>query len=270
MTDKNLPVSPVTSGTSGTPGTMSLLEHFRELRSRLFRASIGVLLGGILGWVFYNSIVRTLSRPICRLKLKTLTSAQSCGSLYVNGVLGPLNLKISVAIFVGIILSAPIWIYQLWAFVSPALKKREKRYSLLFIFLATPFFTVGVWFGYWLLPIAVQQIMGLTPANLSNLIRFDEYLVFILKLLLVFGIAFELPVFLLALNFMNILSGKSMLRPWRYVVFGITLFAAIFVPTGDPFTMLFLAIPMWFFYFCAAFIGILHDRGWKLRRIESR
>jgi sec-independent protein translocase protein TatC len=165
-----------------------------------------------------------------------------------------------------VIISSPFWIYQLWAFVSPALKRKERRYSLLFIFLATPFFALGVWFAYWLLPIAIQQIMGLTPNTLSNLVRFDEYLVFVLKLLVVFGIAFELPVFLFALNLMNILSGRAMLRPWRYVVFGITLFAAVFVPTGDPFTMLFLAIPMWAFYFGAALLGILHDNGWKLRR----
>ena len=98
-----------------------------------------------------------------------------------------------------------------------ALKKKEKRYSLSFLFLATPFFMGGVAFAYWLLPIAIEQIMGLTPTSLSNLIRFDEYLVFVLKLFLVFGIAFELPVFLLALNLMNIVSGRAMLKPWRYV-----------------------------------------------------
>ena len=244
---------------------MPLIEHFRELRKRLFRSALGIILGGIVGWVFYDSIVKTLARPICNLKLRSVAGAHECGSLYINGVLGPLNLKISVAIFVGIILSAPFWIYQLWAFVSPALKKKERRYSLLFIILATPFFGVGVWFAYWILPIAIEQIMGLTPATLGNLIRFDEYLVFVLKLLLVFGLAFELPVFLLALNLMNIVSGRSLLRPWRYVVFGITVFSAIFVPTGDPFTMLLLAIPMWFFYFAAGLVGIFHDNGWKLR-----
>jgi sec-independent protein translocase protein TatC len=246
---------------------MPLLEHFRELRSRLFKSSIGILLGGILGWAFYNHIVKTLSEPICDLHMKAVSNASTCGTLYVNGVLGPLNLKISVSIFVGLILSAPLWIYQLWAFVSPALKKKERRYGLLFFFLATPFFVAGVWFAYWLLPIAIQQIMGLTPTDLSNLIRFDEYLVFVLKLLLVFGLAFELPVFLLALNLMGVVSGSAMLRPWRYVVFGLTLFAAIFVPTGDPFTMLFLAVPMWAFYFIACFIGILHDNNWKFRRL---
>ena len=247
-------------------GTMPLIEHFRELRRRFFRAAVGIVVGGSLGWFFYDRIVQKLSEPICKLNLRALGSLKGCGTLYVNGVLGPLNLKISVAIFVGVIISSPFWIYQLWAFVSPALKRKERRYSLLFIFLATPFFTLGVWFAYWLLPIAIQQIMGLTPNTLSNLIRFDEYLVFVLKLLVVFGIAFELPVFLFALNLMSILSGRAMLRPWRYVVFGITLFAAVFVPTGDPFTMLFLAIPMWAFYFGAALLGILHDNGWKLRR----
>lgn len=253
---------------SQTParGTMPLLEHFRELRKRFFAAAVAILVGAAVGWFFYESIVRTLSKPICNLALKSVSASGQCGSLYINGVLGPLNLKISVSFFVGVILSSPLWLYELWAFVSPALKKKERRYSLLFIFLATPFFAVGVWFAYWLLPVAIQQIMGLTPSTLTNLIRFDEYLVFVLKLLVVFGIAFELPVFLIALNLMNIVSGKAMLRPWRYVVFAITLFSAIFVPTGDPFTMLFLAVPMWFFYFLAAFIGVLHDRGWKLRQ----
>ena len=247
-------------------GSMPLLEHFRELRKRLFRAALGIILGGSVGWIFYDQIVEKLSHPICELKLKSSALNEGCGTLYINGVLGPLNLKISVAIFVGIILSSPIWLYQLWAFISPALKKKEKRYSLSFLFLATPFFMAGVYFAYWLLPIAIEQIMGLTPTNLSNLIRFDEYLVFVLKLFLVFGIAFELPVFLLALNLMNIVSGRSMLKPWRYVVFAITVFSAVFVPTGDPFTMLLLAVPMWFFYFAAAFFGIFHDNGWEVRR----
>ncbi len=253
---------------SQTParGTMPLLEHFRELRKRFFASAVAIIVGAAVGWFFYDSIVRTLSKPICDLALTSVSAGGQCGSLYINGVLGPLNLKISVSFFVGVILSSPLWLYELWAFVSPALKKKERRYSLLFIFLATPFFAFGVWFAYWLLPVAIQQIMGLTPSTLTNLIRFDEYLVFVLKLLVVFGIAFELPVFLIALNLMNIVSGKAMLRPWRYVVFSITLFAAIFVPTGDPFTMLFLAVPMWFFYFLAAFIGVLHDRGWKLRQ----
>ncbi len=247
-------------------GRMPLLEHFRELRKRMFRAALGVLVGASVGWIFYDRIVEKLSHPICALRLKATGVSQGCGALYVNGVLGPLNLKISVAIFVGIILSAPMWLFQLWAFVSPALKREERKYSLGFLFLATPFFIAGVWFAYWLLPIAIEQIMGLTPTSLSNLIRFDEYLVFVLKLLLVFGIAFELPVFLLALNLMGVVSGRSMLKPWRYVVFGITVFSAVFVPTGDPFTMLLLAIPMWFFYFGAALIGVLHDNGWKIRK----
>jgi sec-independent protein translocase protein TatC len=256
----------VNSDALPSKGTMPLLDHFRELRSRLFKSSVVIFLGGIVGWVFYNQIIKTLSKPICDLHMKAVSNNSSCGTLYINGVLGPLNLKISVSILAGLILSAPLWIYQLWAFVSPALKKRERRYGLLFFFLATPFFVAGVWFAYWLLPIAIQQIMGLTPTDLSNLIRFDEYLVFVLKLLLVFGLAFELPVFLLALNLMGVVSGVAMLRPWRYIVFGLTLFAAIFVPTGDPFTMLFLAVPMWAFYFGACLIGILHDNKWKVRR----
>ena len=241
-------------------GRMPLLEHLRELRKRIVRSSLAVLLLSILGWFLYNPIIDSLAKPVCDLRSARQSGTALCGTLYINGVLGPLNLHITVALATGIILSAPVWIYQLWAFVAPALHRKERRYSLLFLLIATPFFVAGAYLGYYILPTAVHVLLGFTPSSLTNLVRFDDYLNFVLRLILIFGIAFELPVFLLGLNFAGVVSGTSILKPWRLAVFGITLFTAAFTPTADPFTMLLLAVPMVIFYFSAGGIAILHDK----------
>ena len=238
---------------------MTLLEHFRELRTRIFRAALSIAVFGILGWVFYSKIVKVLTKPVCDLS-RAASTPHHCGVLYIDGVLGPLNLQISVAIVTGVILASPIWLYQFWAFISPALHKNEKRYSILFIAVATPFFVMGAALAYWILPIAIRVLLGFTPTTLTNLIKFSDYLTFVLHLILLFGLAFELPVFLVALNFAGILSGKTILKPWRIAVFGITLFSATFVPTSDPFTMGVLAVPLVAFYFAAGGIATLNDR----------
>lgn len=241
-------------------GRMPLLEHLRELRRRVVRSSIIILLASGIGWYFYNQIITTLARPVCDLNKAQATASTHCGSLYINGVLGPLNLQIKVALLTGLIISAPLWLYQIWAFVSPGLHRKEKRYSILFLACATPFFAVGATLGYLILPLAIKVLFGFTPHSLSNLIRFDDYLDFVLRVILLFGLAFELPVFLVALNLIGFLSGKAILRPWRIWVFGITLFVAGFTPTGDPLTMSLLALPLCGFYFAAGGIALLVDR----------
>jgi sec-independent protein translocase protein TatC len=248
-------------------GRMPLLEHFRELRKRVVRAALSIAVFGVLGWIFYSKIVRILTKPVCDLS-RAASTPHHCGVLYIDGVLGPLNLQISVAIVTGVILASPIWLYQLWAFVAPALHRREKKYSILFIATATPFFAAGAALAYWILPIAIKVLLGFTPTTLTNLIKFSDYLTFVLHLILVFGLAFELPVFLVALNFAGVLSGRSILKPWRIAVFGITLFSATFVPTSDPFTMGVLALPLVGFYFLAGGIALLNDRR-RASKIEE-
>jgi sec-independent protein translocase protein TatC len=245
--------------TTEDSGRMSLLEHFRELRKRLVRSALSIAIFGTVGWIFYSKIVRILTKPVCDLS-RAASTPHHCGVLYIDGVLGPLNLQVSVAIVSGVILSSPIWLYQLWAFVSPALHSKEKKYSVLFIGVATPFFVAGAALAYWILPLAIKVLLGFTPTTLTNLIKFSDYLTFVLHLILVFGLAFELPVFLVALNFAGVLSGKAILKPWRIAVFGITLFSATFVPTSDPFTMGILALPLVGFYFVAGVIALLNDR----------
>ena len=239
---------------------MPLLDHLRELRKRVFRASIAIVLASIIGWYFYNEIITQLALPVCDLKAAQSSGATHCGSLYINGVLGPLNLQIKVALLAGVILSAPFWLYQLWAFIAPGLHRKEKRNSVLFLVSATPFFAVGATLGYLVLPIAIKVLFGFTPNSLSNLVKFDDYLDFVMRIILLFGLAFELPIFLVTFNLIGFLRGETILRPWRIWVFSIVLFTAAFTPTADPFTMALLALPLCILYFMAGGIALLVDR----------
>lgn len=253
------------SATAG--GRMPLIEHLRELRARVVKATIAIVCGSALGWFFYNGIITVLSAPVCDLRAAQATGAQKCGALYIDGVLGPLNLQIKVSIFTGLIVTAPFWLYQLWAFIAPALHRREKRNSILFIIAATPFFAAGTYLGYTILPIAVKVLFGFTPSALTNLVRFDDYLDFVLRAILMFGLAFELPVFLVTFNLIGFLSGKSILKPWRIWIFAITLFVAGFTPSADPLSMITLAIPLVGLYLIAGGIALLNDRRRDKKRL---
>ena len=247
-------------------GRMPLIEHFAEFRKRLFKSALFISIFSIFGWFFYDHTLNLLAKPVC--SLKGASSIKNCGTLYINGVLGPIDLKFKISIIVGVIVASPFWLYQIWAFISPALHKKERRNSILFITAAIPFFMIGSYIGYRILPFAVKVLLGFTPSNIDNLIRFDDYLNFVSQLILVFGIAFELPVFLSALNFAGVLSGTSILKPWRFAIFGIMLFAAIFTPTGDPFTMLLLATPLIILYLLSGGISILNDRRKSKKNAE--
>ncbi len=241
-------------------GTMPLLDHLRELRKRIMRAAFFIFIFSILGFVYYDQIITTLAEPVCDLRLAQSSGSNNCGSLFISGVLGPLNLQVKVAFLTGVIISAPFWLYQLWAFIAPALHRKERRKSVLFIIAATPFFTLGAALAYYILPIAIRVLFGFTPDSLNNLVRFDDYLSFVLRIILIFGLAFELPVFLVSLNLIGVLSGKAILKPWRFAIFGITLFVAAFSPTADPLSMAALALPLVLFYFGAGGIALLVDK----------
>lgn len=250
-------------------GTMPLLDHLRELRGRIIKSAFFIFLFAIFGWIYYTEIIETLAKPVC--DLRNSADSVNCGALYISGVLGPLNLQLKVSFLSGIILAAPFWLFQIWAFIAPALTRKEKRNSVLFIVAATPFFAAGAVLAYSILPVAIRVLFGFTPETLGNLVRFDDYLDFVLRLILIFGIAFELPVFLVSLNLVGVLSGKSILKPWRFAIFGITFFVAAFSPTADPLSMAALAIPLIALYFAAGGIGLMVDkkRSKRARKISD-
>lgn len=239
---------------------MPLLQHLAEFRERVFKSAVIIGIGFVVNWFFYNPIVQKLAEPVCDLNLAQRVGSEQCGALYINGVLGPINLQIKVSLIAGLIVTAPLWIYQLWAFVSPGLHKHERRRAFAFLAAATPFFAMGITLGYLVLPVAIRVLFGFTPSQLQNLINFGDYLDFVLRVILLFGLAFELPVFLVTLNLLGTVTGKTILKHWRGWVFGITFFIAAFTPSADPLTMLLLAIPLIIFYFAAGGIALLNDR----------
>ena len=244
-------------------GRMPLAEHLRELRRRIGRSALAILLLTSVGWVYYDRIINFLAAPICDLR----HAKTSCGTLYINGVLGPLNLQLKVALTVGVVLAAPIWLYQLWAYLAPGLHRREKRWAIIFTATATPLFAAGSYLSYLILPQAIKILLGFTPGALNNLIKFDDYLDFVLRMILVFGLSFELPLILIALSLANLLTVKRMLAWWRGAVFSIFLLTAIFTPTGDPLTMTLLAAPLIVLYFVAIFVSWIIERR-RRKRVE--
>lgn len=239
---------------------MPLIDHLRELRKRVLSSAIAIVVAFGGGWYFYNSIIVTLAKPVCDLRAAQAAGAESCGALYISGVLGPLDLQIKVALMTAVIVSAPFWLYQLWAFIAPALHRKEKRNSVLFVTAATPFFIMGATLGYLILPVAITALFGFTPDAVSNLVRFDDYLNFVLRLILLVGLAFELPIFLLTFNLIGFLRGSTILKPWRAWIFSICLVVAAFSPTADPLSMVLLSAPLILFYFMAGGIALLVDR----------
>jgi len=239
--------------------SMPLIDHVREFRNRFLKSLLTIGVFSVVGWIFYEEIITELVRPFCDLDVTGKDKANHCGDLYINGLIGPFNLHIKVAFISGVVLSAPVWLYQIWAFFTPALHRREKKIAIFFVTCATPLFMVGSFCAYLLLPHAVEVLLGFTPNDLGNLVRFDEYLDFVMRLILLFGIAFVLPLFLLLLNLIGLISGKSILKPWRFAVFLIFLFTAAFTPTPDPITMTMLAIPICLLYLISGTVALLLD-----------
>jgi sec-independent protein translocase protein TatC len=239
---------------------MTLVEHLRELRSRLFKAVLAIVACSIIAAFFYNDILALITEPFKKVVTDLAASENLEAELTINSVGGPLTLALKVSLVTGIILSSPIWLYQLWAFILPGLHTKEQRWTRLFVAIAGPLFMTGVAVGYYVLPKGLSVLLDFTPADVANLVELGGYLTFILRMLLVFGVAFEIPVFVLLLNLAGVVKGRQLgeVRPW--IVVGTFVFAAVATPSTDPISMLFLAIPMTLLFFISEVIARLLDR----------
>lgn len=239
---------------------MSLIDHLRELRSRLFKAVLGVVLFSIAAAFFYNQIFEFVTAPFKTVVADLAAREGLEAELTLTSVSGPLTLALKVSLVTGIVLSSPIWLYQLWAFILPGLHARERRLTLLFVGVAGPLFMTGVAVGYYVLPKGLSILLDFTPADVSNLVELGGYLNFILRMLLVFGVAFEIPVFVILLNLAGVVSGRQLgdHRPW--LIIGTFVFAAVATPSTDPVSMLFLALPMTLLFFISEVIARILDR----------
>jgi len=244
---------------------MALLDHLRELRNRLFKSAIAVVLATVAGFMVYQPMLSALIKPIKDLN----NNAGRQASLNFDGVASSFDLMIQVSVFLGVILASPVWLYQLWAFIVPGLHKKERRLALSFVAAAVPLFVGGVAMAWLVLPNAVRGLTEFTPAGGSNFISAQVYLSFVLRLLLAFGIAFLLPVVLVGLNLAGLLRGAQLMRSWRITVFLVCLFAAMAAPGADAMSMFYLATPMLVLFFAAIGLCVLNDRR-RERRAEKR
>lgn len=247
-------------------GSMTLVEHIRELRTRLFRASLAVLIGFGFGFWLSEPVRRLLSEPYCNLPASVDLETGKCNFVQ----LGPADvflLNLKIALWLGLILAAPIWLYQLWAFIAPGLHRHERRYAYAFTSIAAPLFAAGAVLAYFVVEKGLQFLLQFTGDDIAVTLEVTRYISFVTNLILIFGVAFEFPLIALMLNVVGIASARRLLSWWRVAVFLFFVFSAIVTPTPDPFGMTALALCLSALYFMAVGVAFLNDRR-RNRRSE--
>jgi sec-independent protein translocase protein TatC len=242
-------------------GTMTLFEHLRELRYRLVVSILAIIVGMVVAWFFRYDLLDILQRPyfqaIEALKVKHPDANTSLVNINLTS---PLALSLKVSALAGAILTAPFWLYQLWAFIVPGLLAKEKKWALIFIAAATPMFLAGVVVAYFVLPKAITVLLSFTQAGVTNLQDINAYLSFLLRLMVVFGLGFLIPLVVLMLNIVGVITAKQMAKYRSLVIFGTFVFGAVATPSTDPFSMLAIAAPMALLFLAAELIARILDR----------
>lgn len=256
---------------------MPLADHLRELRNRLAKAMLAIVVVTVVAAFYYNDIINFFTKPVLDsvgcpstfAELAKMPKGQQCAQITINGLLAPFTLALKVSLMAGVAIASPVWLYQLWAFVAPGLHRHEKKYAYAFVGTGVPLFFAGGLFAYKVLPTTAKVLIGFTPKDVNNLLPLDDLLDLVTRMVLVFGLSFELPLLLVMLNLTGILTGRRMLGWWRAMIMGITVFAAIATPSTDPLTMLALAVPIWVLYFGAVVFSLVNDRRKRLREAEG-
>ncbi len=246
---------------------MRLAEHLIEFRNRLIISAISIVLGMVGGYLLTDWVMSLMAAPIIEIQ----TSQGREAGLNFQTITGAFDLRLQIALTLGIILSAPVWLYQVWMFIVPGLKKNERWYAIGFVGTAIPLFLAGVWVAWVLMPRIVEVMLSFVPKEGASIITAVEYYKLIVTLCLAVGIAFVLPVILVLLNFAGVISGSAILKGWRTAVLLVALFAAMATPSVDVMSMFFLMIPMLGLYFLAVGIALINDRrrARKHKRLEA-
>jgi len=242
----------------GPDGRMALSDHFREIRARLIRSVLLLVVLFFVALFFYEQLFNLVMHPYNDAREQLGQSTQT--TAYIQGATGPLLLQMKLSGIAALVVASPYWLYQIWAFIVPGLHPNEKKYTRMFAAVAGPLFIIGVLVGYYVLPKGLAVLIGFTPANVQNLVEFDAYFSFFVRMLLVFGVAFEIPLFVVMLNLAGVVSGRTLgkYRPW--IVIGTMVFAAVATPSTDPFSMLMLAIPMLLLFMLSEIVARVADR----------
>lgn len=237
-------------------GRMSLGEHLVEFRRRLMFSALGIAVGTVIGFLLADAVWAMLAEPL----LDVASASGRVATINYTSISEAFDTKLSIAMTIGIVGSSPLWLWQIWSFITPALVRREKRFALGFLLTSIPLFLAGCLTGWWVFPHIVELMTSFAPEGSTTLLTAKYYLDFSIKFVLAIGVGFVLPVFLVLLNFTGVLSAKGILAGWRWAVVGITTFTALATPAADVVSMFLLAIPMLALYFLAALVASLRDR----------
>ncbi|MGA8209834.1 MAG: twin-arginine translocase subunit TatC [Nocardioidaceae bacterium] len=248
----------------GPDGRMALADHLRELRARLLRSVLALTVALVVALFFYDRLFDLIYRPYQIAQEQLTGKVDTQGT--ISGAGGPLLLQLKMCGVAAIVATSPYWLLQVWGFIVPGLHAHERRWTRLFAAVAGPLFLIGVAVGYYVLPQGLEVLIGFAPAKLQSLVDFGDYFAFFSRMLLVFGVSFEIPLFVLMLNLAGIISGKSLGRHRPWIILGTFVFAAVATPSTDPFSMLMLAIPMTLLFLGSELIARVLDT--RRRRVS--
>lgn len=235
------------------------MEHLAELRSRLIKALLAVTVGVIIAWLLYEPILAWLTVPYDDVR-PMLEAKDIDTQLVTTGIGGAFQFQLKTSLIAGLVLSSPFWLWQMWAFVLPAMHRHEKRAAVMLTAICVPLFIGGAWVGYVTLPKAVELLVGFSPPGWQNLVNGGDYLSFATRIILLFGVAAQIPVVVVILNRIGAVSSAQLARARPWTIIGIFVFAAVATPTVDPISFLFLAVPMTVLYLVAEVITKVTDR----------
>lgn len=237
---------------------MSLGAHLVELRKRLMYAAIALIVSMVIAFFITDAVIHLITEPLRVIAERDGEEAKV--ELMFSTVTSAFDLRLRMAFAIGILLSAPIWLWQVWAFIMPGLTRKEIRYTVGFVGAAVPLFFAGCWLGLVVMPHIVELMAGFVPDGGASFFDASYYYDFVFKLLVVVGISFVLPVFLVALNLAGIMSGKAILKGWRVAILIAATFSALATPAADVVSMLMLTGILTVLFFAAGGVSLLFDR----------
>nr|WP_230210151.1 twin-arginine translocase subunit TatC [Streptomyces kaniharaensis] len=242
-------------------GRMALADHLRELRNRVVKSVLAIVLITIVAAVYHKQIETFLLKPLPQCTPETSWQYHGkCAQVSNIGLTAGFTWMLKVSLTAGVVATVPIWLYQVWAFVAPGLHRHEKKYAVIFMTCGAPLFLAGVGCAILTLPTTVEVLISFTPNGTTPILPPEDYFDIATRMVLVFGLAFEFPLLLVMMNMVGMVTGKRLLGWWRGMVMGITVFAAFATPSADPISMLTLAAPIWALYFIAVAIALLNDK----------
>ncbi len=232
---------------------MTLAEHLAEARHRIMVSLLAIIVLGVAAFLFYPQILQFLQHPYCR------DVPKRCQFLVTNPLDG-LTLRVKIAFFGGLLFASPVWFWEMWRFITPGLRARERRYAVPFVAASVLFFAAGCAVAYFSFGHALSFLQSIGGHSLVAFYNPNQYLGLFLMMMFIFGVTFEFPVVLVALELAHVVTPRQLLRSWRYALIAIVVAAAVFTPSGDPLSMFALAIPLTAFYFLAIGVGKLFKR----------